>query len=85
MIFKDQFIQYVYENMPLYKSEISSQKLQEIVEAFCTRNNCRCLESNTQGQITWVQVDIEETLNLHDDWRKSFSQMGYEVPMLHGQ
>lgn len=83
MKFKDPLIQYVYENMPLEKSSISSEKRQEIIEAFCIRNNCKCLESNTGG-MDWVVVDALETLELHQDWQYSFKDLGYEAPLLQG-
>ena len=86
MYFKTELANYVYMNSPLEKSSISSENLLKIVESFCIRNNCKCLEINTHiVNMLYVELDVEETLELHKEWNKSFSELGYEVPLLIGQ
>ena len=86
MYFKTDLANYVYMNSPLRKSSISPERLSEIVESFCIRNNCKCLEINTNTpNLTYIEIDAEETLELHNNWSKSFSELGYEVPLLIGQ
>lgn len=85
-VFKTELANYVYMNSPLRKSSISPERLSEIVESFCIRNNCKCLEINTHTpNLTYIEIDAEETLELHNNWSKSFSELGYEVPLLIGQ
>ena len=86
MYFKTDLANYLYMNSPLRKSSISPERLSEIVESFCIRNNCKCLEINTHTpNLTYIEIDAEETLELHNNWNKSFSELGYEVPLLIGQ
>lgn len=86
MYFKTELANYVYMNSSLKKSSISSENLLKIVESFCIRNNCKCLEINTHiVNMPYVELDAEETLELHKEWNKSFSELGYEAPLLIGQ
>lgn len=86
MFFKTDLANHIYMNSPLRKSYISSENFEKIVEAFCIRNNCKCLEINTHTpNLTYIEVDAEETLELHNNWSQSFSELGYDAPLLIGQ
>jgi hypothetical protein len=70
----------IYDWAPVYKPTIAPEIAKEIIAAFCTREQRKCLRIDLGAY--YVVLDGEHSIELHSKWRASFWDHGYSAPVL---
>ena len=80
---KTDLARHMYDWCPIPKPYVRPEIFEEIIAAFCVREEIKCLRSEHQGQTEpFVEIEAEPSLLLYSRWKQAWYEHGYDAPLL---